>query len=169
MKKIICFVFVAFIGLLNVTAQDVYSTQSNLKAYVEDLSAKLSKLQHDYDYLYCSHEINLIELELKDLINNIDMRSNAILINCYHSRFNIDLYTAYRDNYNASLELMDTMKERVDGIQAAVALKTLTSNFTDKEIELLMKCSKFLDNCLSKLQGSLDYYKLVIGIYKDMR
>ena len=82
---------------MNATAQDVYSTQSNLKAYVEDLSAKLSKLQHDYDYLYCSHEINLIELELKDLINNIDMRSNAILINCYHSRFNIDLYTAYRD------------------------------------------------------------------------
>ena len=170
MKKVILFFFISLIGLGNITAQTSNSLQTqDLNVSIDSLSNQLSSLQHDYDFLYCSHEVNLMQLEIKDLINNIDINSNAILINCYHSRFDVDLYTAYRDNYNSSLELMNTLKEKTETIQVAVTLKTLTSDFSNEEIEVLMNSCKFLDKCLSKLQGSLDYYKVVLDIYKDLR
>ena len=170
MKKVILFFFISIIGLGNMTAQTSNSLQTqDLNVSIDSLSNQLSSLQHDYDFLYCSHEVNLMQLEIKDLINNIDINSNAILINCYHSRFDVDLYTSYRDNYNSSLELMNTLKEKTETIQVAVTLKTLTSDFSNEEIEVLMNSCKFLDKCLSKLQGSLDYYKVLLDIYKDLR
>ena len=170
MKKVILFFFISIIGLGNMTAQTSNSLQTqDLNVSIDSLSTQLSSLQHDYDFLYCSHEVNLMQLEIKDLINNIGINSNAILINCYHGRFDVDLYTAYRDNYNLSLELMNTLKEKTETIQVAVTLKTLTSDFSNEEIEVLMNSCKFLDKCLSKLQGSLDYYKVVLDIYKDLR
>ena len=113
MKKVILFFFISIIGLGNITAQTSKSLQTqDLNVSIDSLSTQLSSLQHNYDFLYCSHEVNLMQLEIKDLINNIGINSNAILINCYHGRFDVDLYTAYRDNYNLSLELMNTLKEK---------------------------------------------------------
>ncbi|MBR5002841.1 MAG: hypothetical protein IKY13_04925 [Bacteroidaceae bacterium] len=170
MKKVILFFFISLIGLGNITAQTSNSLQTqDLNVSIDSLSTQLSSLQHDYDFLYCSHEVNLMQLEIRDLINNIDINSNAILINCYHGRFDVDLYTAYRDNYNSILELMNTLKEKTETIQVAVTLKTLTSDFSNEEIEVLMNSCKFLDKCLSKLQDSSDYYKVVLDIYKDLR
>lgn len=49
-----------------VVAQDNNLSQtSDLKAYVDSLSTKLNTLQHDYDYLYCRHEINQLQSELQ--------------------------------------------------------------------------------------------------------
>lgn len=169
MRKFISFLFVAIIGIISATAQDSNSIKSTTEEKVDSLTTKLNKLQHDYDYLYCSHEISLLHLELKDFINNIDIRSNAILINCYHSRFDIDLYTAYKENYNSSVDLLDSMKDKVDAVKSLIALKILSLNFTDSEIDILMNGCSFLDKCLSKAQGSIDYYKLVLDIYKDLR
>lgn len=170
MKKIIILFLVVLVGVSNTTAQVPNSSQSeDLKVQINSLSTMLGTLQHDYDYLYCSHEINLMQLEIKELISNIDIRSNAVLINCYHSRFDIDLYTAYKAYYSSCIELINTMKGKTKSIQEAVALKMLTSSFTNKENEKLVNNCNFLDVSLSKLQGSLDYYKLVIDIYKDLR
>ena len=169
MKKIICFVFVAFIGLLNVTAQDVYLNQSNLNAYVEDLSIKLKTLQHDYDLLYCRFELERCENELVKLENSLKIATNTLQMDCYHGRFEIELYNLYIANYNASVELFDTLKEGVDKTRAAVKLKLDSSNFTDVETKLLLHKSSILDNCIDRVKISLDYYKFVADYYKGLK
>lgn len=170
MKKVILFCFIAFIGVGNITAQTSNSSQTqDLKVSIDSLSTKLSSLQHDYDYLYCSYQLSEVQLSLKDFMNELSIKSNEILINCYHSRFDIDLYNTYRNYYNSYVELYESTKGKAEVVTTSVALKIMTSNFTEKEIKLLGKSCKFVDDCLRTAQNSLDYYKGVLDIYKDLR
>ena len=75
----------------------------------------------------------------------------------------------YIANYNASVELFDTLKEGVDKTRAAVKLKLDSSNFTDVETKLLLHKSSILDNCIDKVKISLDYYKFVADYYKGLK
>lgn len=170
MKKAILFFFIALIGLGNITAQTSNSLQNqDLKVSIDSLSTKLSSLQHDYDYLYCSYLLSEAQLTIKNFMNELSIKSNAILINCYHGRFDIDLYNAYRDNYNACIELYESTKRKAESVTASVTWKIITSNFTENEIQLLGQSCKFVDDCLRTAQHSLDYYKGVLDLYKDLR
>ena len=112
MKKLILLFILTLFGMSRVVAQDNNPSQTtDLKAYVDSLSTKLNTLQHDYDYLYCSHEINQLESELKDLVHNVDIRSNAILISCYHGGYDSGLYSAYRSSYNAQVAYMTLLRK----------------------------------------------------------
>lgn len=170
MKKAILFFFIALIGLGNITAQTSNSLQNqDLKVSINSLSAKLSSLQHDYDYLYCSYLLSEAQLSLKTFMNELSIKSNTVLINCYHGRFDIDLYNAYRDNYNACIELHESTKGKAESVTASVTWKIMTSNFTENEIKILGQSCKLVDDCLRAAQHSLDYYKGVLDLYKDLR
>lgn len=170
MKKLILLFILTLFGMSCVVAQDNNLSQtSDLKAYVDSLSTKLNTLQHDYDYLYCRHEINQLQSELNDLQHDVNIRSNAILISCYHGGYDSGLYSAYRSSYNALVDLYDSVKERIEVGQGAVSLKILSSNFTQNEIDVLMKGCGTLDRCLSTLQSSLDYCEFVLGMYRDLK
>ncbi len=170
MKKLILLFILTLFGMSRVVAQDNNPSQtSDLKAYVDSLSTKLNTLQHDYDYLYCRHEINRLQSELNYLQHDVNIKSNTILISYYHEGYDSGLYSSYRSYYNAQVDLYDTFKERVEGVQRAVRLKILSSNFTQNEIDVLMKGCKFLDSCLSTLQSSLDYCEFVLGMYRDLK
>ena len=169
MKKIILLTLLILTSIGNLTAQDDKSEMiTDLKNYVDSISSKLNTLQHDYDYLYCNHEITIMKHEISDLSNSIANATNGILINCYHGSFDIDLYSAYRRNYNSSIDLSTTFKEKVEVIKTAVLMKIFTSGFTDEERSILMRGCDLLDSSLSQLQSSLDYYKIVLDIYKDL-
>lgn len=170
MKRLILLFILTLFGMSRVVAQDNNPSQTtDLKAYVDSLSTKLNTLQHDYDYLYCSHEINQLQSELKDLMHDVNINSNAILIRCYRGRYDSDLYSIYRSGYNSQVDLYDAFKERVEGVQRVVRLKILSSNFTQNEINVLMSGCETIDRCLSALQSSLDYCELVIGMYRDLK
>lgn len=170
MKKLILLFILTLFGMSCVVAQDNNLSQtSDLKAYVDSLSTKLNTLQHDYDYLYCRHEINQLQSELNDLQHDVNIRSNAILISCYHGGYDSGLYSAYRSSYNALVDLYDSVKERIEVGQGALSLKILSSNFTQNEIDVLMKGCGTLDRCLSTLQSSLDYCEFVLGMYRDLK
>ena len=170
MKRLILLFILTLFGMSRVVAQDNNPSQTtDLKAYVDSLSTKLNTLQHDYDYLYCSHEINQLQSELNDLQHDVNIRSNAILISCYHGGYDSGLYSAYRSSYNALVDLYDAFKESVEGVQRAVRLRILSSNFTQNEIDVLMKGCGTLDRCLSTLQSSLDYCEFVLGMYRDLK
>lgn len=170
MKKLILLFILTLFGMSRVVAQDNNPSQtSDLKAYVDSLSTRLNTLQHDYDYLYCRHEINRLQSELNYLQHDVNIKSNTILISYYHEGYDSGLYSSYRSYYNAQVDLYDTFKERVEGVQRAVRLKILSSNFTQNEIDVLMKGCKFLDSCLSTLQSSLDYCEFVLGMYRDLK
>lgn len=170
MKRLILLFILTLFGMSRVVAQDNNPSQTtDLKAYVDSLSTKLNTLQHDYDYLYCRHEINQLQSELNDLQHDVNIRSNAILISCYHGGYDSGLYSAYRSSYNALVDLYDSVKERIEVGQGAVSLKILSSNFTQNEIDVLMKGCGTLDRCLSTLQSSLDYCEFVLGMYRDLK
>lgn len=170
MKKLILLFILTLFGMSCVVAQDNNLSQtSDLKAYVDSLSTKLNTLQHDYDYLYCRHEINQLQSELNDLQHDVNIRSNAILISCYHGGYDSGLYSAYRSCYNALVDLYDSVKERIEVGSRGVSLKILSSNFTQNEIDVLMKGCGTLDRCLSTLQSSLDYCEFVLGMYRDLK
>ena len=91
MKKVISLMLLIFASVGNLTAHDYNSAiNTGLTKDVENLSSKLNTLQHDYDYLYCNYMLTDIQLNLKDFENGLNVKSNAILINCYQSRFDID-------------------------------------------------------------------------------
>lgn len=120
MKKLILLFILTLFGMSCVVAQDNNLSQtSDLKAYVDSLSTKLNTLQHDYDYLYCRHEINQLQSELNDLQHDVNIRSNAILISYYHGGYDSGLYSAYRSSYNALVDLYDSVKERIEVGQGA--------------------------------------------------
>ncbi len=170
MKKVISLMLLILASVGNLTAHDYNSAiNTGLTKDVENLSSKLNTLQHDYDYLYCNYMLSDIQLNLKDFENGLNVKSNAILINCYHSRFDIDLYRAYRDNYDASIYLYNSMKEKAEAIAIAVTLKMDTSNFSDAEIKLLNQGCKYVDDCLKIAQSSLNYYKVVLDMYEKLR
>lgn len=170
MKKAILFFFIALIGLGNITAQTSNSLQNqDLKVSIDILSTKLSSLQHDYDYLYCSYLLSEAQLTLKTFMNELSIKSNTILIDCYHGRFDIDLYNSFRDIYNSGIEFYDSTKIKVESVTTSVTWKIITSNFTENEIKLLGQSCKLVDDCLKAVQHSLDYYKEVLDLYKDLR
>ena len=107
MKKLILLFILTLFGMSCVVAQDNNLSQtSDLKAYVDSLSTKLNTLQHDYDYLYCRHEINQLQSELNDLQHD-------------HGGYDSGLYSAYRSSYNALVDLYDSVKERIEVGQGA--------------------------------------------------
>ena len=170
MKRLILLFILTLFGMSRVVAQDNNTSQTtDLKAYVDSLSTKLNTLQHDYDYLYCSHEINRLQFKLKDLMHDVNFDSNAILIKCFLGRYDSDLYSIYRSGYNSQVDLYDAFKESVEGVQRAVRLRILSSNFTQNEIDVLMNGCETLDRCLSALQSALDYCELVLGMYRDLK
>ena len=170
MKKVIFLMLLVFASVGNLTANDYNSAiNTGLTKDVENLTLKLNTLQHDYDYLYCNYMLSDIQLNLKDFMNDLSTKSNAILINCYHSRFNIDLYKVYSADYDASIYLYDSMKEKAEAITSVVILKMYTSNFSDDEIKLLDQGCKYIDVCLNTAQKSLNYYKVVLDMCEKLR
>ena len=169
-EKVILFFFIALISLGNIKAQTSNSLQNqDLKVSIDSLSTKLSSLQHDYDYLYCSYLLSEAQLTLKDFMNELSIKSNAILNNYYHSEFDIDLYNAYSNYYNSCIEFYESTKEKAEYVTTSVAIIIMTSNFTENEINILGQSSNLVDDYLRSAQNSLDYYKGVLDVYQDLR
>ena len=94
--KHILLLFLAAIISMNAAAQNADSLETNIE-YVDSLNAKIEKLQHDLDYLSCNYELNKIITDLSIGKDEVSSNSNAILMNCYHSRFDRRLYRAYQE------------------------------------------------------------------------
>jgi hypothetical protein len=169
MKKILVTILLAFFGVINVNAQEIDSLQIKSDTIsIETLVARLDKLQLNYDFLNCRHQLSADQYDLAIFANKLDIKSNGLLINCYHSRYNVDLYISYRENYNKSVEMFNALKDKVTSTKTLIALHILTSNFTEEELGVLRSGCASLDSTLNIVQGALDYYKLVIDIYKEM-
>ena len=75
MKKIFVLMVLCILSM-NVSAQKIDSLQCNsVEARIDSLATQLSKLQKDYDYLYCNHQLTCLEHELEILLNDIQISS----------------------------------------------------------------------------------------------
>ena len=169
MKKILFTILLAFFGVICVNAQEIDSLQIKSDTIsIESLAARLDKLQHDYDYLYCESKLNSLQYELRIFTNSIDISSNSIKVWCFNSKFSIRLYNSYRKDYDANVELLSVLKENVELMQISINLKIIASNFSEKEIEVLKASIENLDNCLDKAENSLRAYAEYLDLYRNL-
>ena len=167
MKKVL-FLFVAIVSVLQASAQDVDSMQSQLAPMsIDSLSLRLNKLQHDYDFMYCDYELHKLIMDLKDLAHSIDNSSNGVVINVYNSRYDRNLYNAYLDYYNSDCALFDSLKEKIEVVKTAVFVRILSSDFTDKELNVLTSSFEVVNKAAIKVESSLNYYNVAIKAYRD--
>lgn len=169
MKKLL--LLIVFIGsVLQAYADGIDFPQVKSAATtIDSLTSKLEKLQHDYDYMYCDYQAFRLKKDLSDLDNSISISSNSILINVYNSRYNNDLYKVYSENYTSCCDLLESLKRNIESTKTLVFLKILTSGFTEQEIEVLTNSFTVIDNTVTKVQRSLDYYDVVLKAYKSNR
>lgn len=169
MKKLL--LLIVFIGsVFNAYADGTAFPQIQTAAVsIDSLTSRLEKLQHDYDYIYCDYQTFRLKKDLTDLDHSISISSNRILINVYNSRYNNDLYKVYSEDYTSSCDLLESIKSNIETTKTLVFLKILTSGFTEQEIEVLTNSFNVIDNTVTKVQSSLDYYDVVLKIYRSNR
>ena len=167
MKKLFL-ILVAVLVTMSTTAQSADSLQvASMDARIDSLSAKLEKLQHDHDYLRCSSDLNMMVCDFRIFINELEKSSYKLLINCYHDRYNDDLYVVNRRNRDVYVDLYGSYKEKAVALKRFVSLMMETKDFTESEKTVLILSMDTLDKCFGSADAALEYYNLVMSFYKD--
>ena len=169
MKKILVTILLAFFGVINVNAQEIDSLQIKSDTIsIESLAARLDKLQHDYDFLYCCYELDKIHNQLNDIIHDIIIETNNIMSACYnHPTADIDFYIASKELYNSNKESFSIRKIDATTKKSFISLKMSLLNFTETETRILDSSLAMLEKKLSYIDKRFDSYKNVIDIYKE--
>ena len=166
MKKVALFILTMLCCVLNTNAQEIPTSQTDSnKAIIDSLSFQLNKLQRDYDYLRCEFDLKDLKNEVEIFCNKINISSNAVLLHCYNSGFNYVLYSAYEDNYEASIKAFESLKNAISAAKAFVAMKMMVSDFSEEEINLLQQLFDHSDLQINSAEQALKYYKVVIDMY----
>lgn len=169
MKKILFTILISIFGVMSSKAQEIDSLQLKSDSItVESLAARLDKLQHDYDYLKCEFELRQDANDIGIITNEIQISVNYLLNECYHRKFDNDLYKVHRDKRNEYVRYLNALKENIKIKETSVALRIISSNFTNKEIELLKYLSNMPSQRVLVLEGALRQYEIVLDIYKNM-
>lgn len=155
---------VMFITTISISAQERNELQK-----IDSLQYQLDKLQHDYDFLDCSFKLYRLATDLRLFNNIINTKSSEILIKCYHSRYDSMLYRVYKDHYDASEENLTSKEYLAFSTIFLVMGKMESSTFSEEEIKLLNVAIKNVESSLSAAKSALNYYDVVLGIYKDLR
>lgn len=164
MKKL----FIALIAIVSANvlfAQENVKKEKDLAVVVDSLTAKLNKLQNDYDYLYYYTQLKDLIHDLEGEANNLNIRINQLKIMIYHERFNYDLYSAMKQNRNASVDKYNSTKEMAASLKMNVGLIMLTSNFNENQLNVLKGCMNVVDHALNSVESALELYKLYLEEY----
>lgn len=168
MKKLLLITMLTAMSVVGAFAQEkaTLPMKSN-DAVVDSLVTQLNKLQRDYDYLSCDFELNKLQDDLDDFSSEVSIKSNAVLLNCYHSSFNYALYKAYNNYYQSCLDKLETLKIKVTSVAALIISKMYMFDFTEEERKVLLKGCNLLENQLEVANNALNYYKVVLDMYMN--
>lgn len=167
MKKLMLIIFLAFMGIVNATAQEVDSLQTRQTDVVVDSIAiiKHNKLQRDLDFLNCDSQITALIDGVVNLVQDVKISSLEVQIKSYHSSFNYALYEAYKENLNISKKLLEGYKEKGEYVTMLIALKMLVSDFSEQEKQALRNSIDIFDRHLDSAESALRIYSLAIDMY----
>ena len=163
MKKVLLLI-ISVLFALQANAQEQKEAPA---VTIDSLSTKLAELQHDYDFLYCDYKLNQINTDLNQLSHDIKIIRNELSIDIYHERYDRDLYTAYSDNYDSYCDLYDMYKRNFESLRKLVAIKILTTGFTEPELNLISACIETIESAMKVVEEGLKYYDRLLKIYKD--
>ena len=174
MKRVIFLILLAVIGVAKVSAQEVDLSQENskdarieeLSQEVKELSQKLEQLQEDYVFLDCSASLSEYEQELNILANEISISALRIENDLFHSSFDIEMYDAYCNNYDACEEHIKASEFAIDVVKAKVESAISRYDFSYLHINALNAKFNVLDKAIIEVKAALAYYEAVIDFYK---
>lgn len=166
MKHILLLFLTAIISM-NAAAQNADSLETKVE-HVDSLNAKIEKLQHDLDFLSCKYELNKIVTDLSIGKDEVNSNSNAVLINCYHSRFDRRLYKAYQENLYSKRGWYDAIKKQIESTITFVTLKMISSDFSEMEKDCIVSSINVIDKAKYSFEQTLDYYETVLDIYRGL-
>jgi hypothetical protein len=160
----------AVIGVIKVSAQEVDISQENstaariedLSQEVVELSQKLEKLQEDYEYLAWVNQLNDVYYDVEIFTNNVKIRTNEIVVRCYNSSFDIDLYLLDKDMYDQFQNFYDLYSHKRDELSKQISNLTFSN---EKQYHINIRYD-MLNDALSVLEYSIYYYKQYLDIYK---
>lgn len=167
MKKRFLCIAVILIIIMNATAQEIYSSQTEL-INIDSISKELNILQHKFDLLECQYKIDQSKFKFTNSANELNIKSNTIITNCFHKNTNIDLYNVYKEYYYSQFELLESLKTEASTIKIFVGLKMISSNFSSEETKLLNLSLEMIDKHIESTEKALSYYKTVLNIYKGL-
>jgi hypothetical protein len=165
--KHVLLIIVAVILSINATAQNADSLDTKVEN-TDSINARIEKLQHDFNFLSCQYELNKIVTDLSVKSCEVNNNSNGILLNCYHGRFDRDLYDAYKDYYYSQKNWYNSLKENITSTTTLVTLKMIASNFSEMEINSIKSTIDVITNAQNSFEQALYYYNTVLGIYLDL-
>ena len=163
MKK----VFLLIISVLFAIQANAQVQEESPAVTIDSLSTKLAKLQHNYDFLYCDYNLYQIKTDLNQLSQDIQITNNELIIKIFFGQYNHDMYIAYSENYDAKCELYDVIKRKFEAAQKLVIIKTVTTGFTEFELNVFNTCIESIESAMKVVEKSLKYYDRLLKIYKD--
>ena len=134
---------------------------------IDSLSTKLAELQHNYDFLYCDFELYQIKTNLEQLSQDIKIKVSELNIDIHHERYDHDFYTLLSENYDSYCNLYDSYKRNFEAVQKLVIIKTVTTGFTESELNLFSAYIETIESAMKVVEKSLKYYDSLLKIYKD--
>lgn len=173
MKRMIFIFLLAVIGVSEISAQEVGLLQENstdarieeLSKEVAELSQKLEKLEEDYEYLALVNQLNDVLYEMEILTNDVRIQTNEIVIWCYNSNFDIDLYLLKEDLYDQFQDFYDCYSHRTDDLSKQIS----NLKFSDeKQCRIVVHIHDTLTSALSRLEHSIHFYKKYLDVYKKL-
>lgn len=170
MKRILFLVLLAIAGVINASAQEVDTTLGKspeaqieeLSQKVADLSQKLEILQENYEFLAFVNQLNSALYEFEIFNNEVDIATNEIMIMCYNSRFDIDLYLLKENVYDTLQEFYALYSRTKDDLSKQISNLT----FSSKRLGYINYRYNKLDTTLIGIENSLYAYKQYLDIYK---
>lgn len=166
MKKLFI-ALIAIVSVISVNAQENVKKEKDLAVVVDSLTAKLNKLQNDYDYLYCTNELNDFLNKLGQLKQDISIDCNKLNNYIYNYKFEYSMYNALKRNYDSYINYFETLKEGRDATFGNIYLKILVSDFTDLQIQYLRhRMENEYPSAINSIETGLNLYKLCLDEYK---
>lgn len=169
MKKLVMLIFsVLFVS--HVYAQDVDTVQVQSAATtIDSLTLRLDMLQHRYDFMTCENELYKIMMDFKGLTQDINIKTNEVLVDVYHSRYDRTLYNTLCDYSDGCSTLYNSFQEKYESVKKLVLVKAISSSFDDSEIDLIESYLKAIDNSAAMVETAIKYYDYTVQNYKKKR
>lgn len=170
MKRLLLLALITVIGVIKVSAQEIDMSQENstaarieeLSQEVVELSQKLEILQENYEFLAFVNQLNSVLYEFEIFNNEVDIATNEIMIMCYNSRFDIDLYLLKEDMYDSLQEFYALYSRIKDDLSKQISNLT----FSNKRLDYINYRYNKLDTALLMIENSLHAYKQYLDTYK---
>ena len=168
MKKVLI-LLVSTVCVWNTYAQDVDSVQVQQPITIDSLAVQVEQLKHDLNYLQCEYELLKMEKYIQTLGNEVNIKTNGVLIDVYNMRYDRELYNAFVESYDTFSAYYDSLIEKFASTKKYVIYKVFTSDFNDTEIEVLDAYIESINHSFSTAEAALKYYDTAIRAFKNKR